>query len=95
MGIAVEDAQDLDAVPAERGRGRRDHRVGGRRGPPANKIATRRMAPAPDCESEGGADEGDMNDFLIAILILISILRTRFSLAIVSWLMFARQSQID
>ena len=31
VGIAVHDAQHFNAVPAERGRGRRDHRIGRRR----------------------------------------------------------------
>ena len=33
VGVAMHDADDLDAVAAKRGRGRRDHRIGRRSGP--------------------------------------------------------------
>ena len=50
VGISVHDSQNLDAVLAERGGGRRDHCVGRRRGPAGKQNGnatdrTRRIAP--------------------------------------------------
>jgi hypothetical protein len=39
VGVPVEDAQDLDAVPAKRGSGSRDDRVGRRCGAAGEKNA--------------------------------------------------------
>ena len=53
-------------MTAERGRGRRDHGIGGRAGPPAKRIATRRIVPDLDGLEETVEDmENSCPDFRI------------------------------
>ena len=57
VGISMHDSENFDAVPPERGGGRRNHRVGRGRSPPAKRMATRRIAR--DGLAEFAVDSGE------------------------------------